>query len=350
MSNSFPTPPPTLADETTTVAGQPIAEGAITAMSQTANYLWHYGATSNVLSQAWAEGQMVQKGTSYRIMLRYIIPTCTRDHYTLKVYAVAKGSGCIKAILDTSSGKFEGETCSTGAGPHLVTIDVVVASTIADTDAELTFYVKHTADATSRHEITMLMARWEPLASPVTPGKRLQGTDEFIPFGIDRVGADYPLSSRWGRNMLTNVETLRRRPQLWLSWSGVEGLNAPPTSITDPAPARYLYTGDIGVLGQVVHIPQEVILEGGFSIYVAALVSGLTAGQTKSISILGHTVTFDSLGWNYRTLTVEIDADDDARAMYHLNMHRVQLDNNGVTLDGFLDDPGLIKALCVWGI
>lgn len=350
MSNSFPTPPPTLADETTTVAGQPIAEGAITAMSQSANYLWHYGATSNVMSQAWAEGQMVQKGTSYRSMLRYIIPTCTRDHYTLKVYAVAKGSGCIKAILDTSAGKFDGETCSTGAGPHLVVIDVVVTSTIADEYVELTFDVKHTGGATARHELTTLMARWEPLASPVTPGKRLQGTDEFIPFGIDRVGADYPLSSRWGRNMLTNVDTLRRRPQLWLSWSGVENLDAAPTSISDPAPAKYLGIGDIGVLSQLVHIPQEVILGGEYTIYVSAYITGLTAGQSKRLSILGHTLTFSSVGWNHKTLTVEIDADDDARAMYHLNIHRVQLDNNGATLDGLQDDPGLIKALCVWGI
>jgi hypothetical protein len=350
MSNSFPTPPPTLADETTTVAGQPIAEGAITAMSQSANYLWHYGATSNVMSQAWAEGQMTQKGTSYRSMLRYIIPTCTRDHYTLKVYAVAKGSGCIKAILETSAGKFDGETCSTGAGPHLVTIDVVLASTIADEYVELTFDVKHTADTTSRHEIAMLMARWEPLASPVTAGKRLQGTDEFIPFGIDRVGADYPLSSRWGRNMLTNVDTLRRRPQLWLSWSGVENLDSAPTSITHPAPAKYLYTGDIGVLGQLVHIPQEAILGGEYTIYVSAYVTGLTAGQSKRLSILGHTLTFSSVGWNHETLTVEIDPNEDDSALYHLNIHRVQLDNNGSTLDGFLDDPGLIGALCVWGI
>lgn len=350
MSNSFPTPPPTLADETTTVAGQPIAEGAITAMSQSANYLWHYGATSNVMSQAWAEGQMVQKGTGYRIMLRYIIPTCTQDHYTLKVYAVAKGSGCIKAILDTSAGKFEGETCSTGAGPHLVTIDVVLTSTIADEYVELTFYVKHTADATARHEITMLMARWEPLASPVTAGKRLQGTDEFIPFGIDRVGADYPLTSRWGRNMLTNVDTLRRRPQLWLSWSGVYGLQSAPTSSSDPAPAKYLYTGDIGVLGQLVHIPQEAILGGEYTIHVSALVKGLTAGQSKRLSILGHTLTFSSLGWNHKTLTVEIDPSEEESALYHLNIYRVQIDNNGATLDGFLDDPGTIDALCVWGI
>jgi hypothetical protein len=350
MSNSFPTPPPTLADETTTVAGQPIAEGAVTAMSQTANYLWHYGATSNVVSQAWAEGQMVQKNTSYRSMLRYMIPTCTRDHYTLKVYAVAKGSGCIKASLDTSAGKFDGEVCSTGAGPHLVTIDVVLTSTIADEYVELFFDVKHTAGATSRHEITMLMARWEPLASPVTPGKRLQGSDEFIPFGIDRVGADYPLSSRWGRNMLTNLETLRRRPQMWLSWSGVESLDAAPTSISDPAPAKYLYTGDIGVLGQPVHVPQEAILSGDFTIHVSAYIQGLTAGQSKRLSILGHTLTFDSVGWNHETLTIEIDPNEEDAALYHLNMYRVELDNNGTNFDGFLEEPGLIKALCVWGI
>ena len=350
MSNSFPTPPPTLADETTTVAGQPIAEGAITAMSQTANYLWHYGATSNVMSQAWAEGQMVQKSTSYSSMLRYIIPTCTRDHYTLKVYAVAKGSGCIKAILDTSAGKFDAETCSTGAGPRLVTIDVVVTSTIADEYVELSFDVKHTGGATARHEITMLMARWEPLTSPVTPGKRLQGTDEFIPFGIDRVGADYPLTSRWGRNMLTNVDTLRRRPQLWLSWSGVDNLDAAPTSITDPAPAKYLGVGDIGVLSQLVHIPQEVIIDGGYTIYVSAYIEGLAVGQSKRLSILGHTLTFSSVGWNHKTLIVEINPNEEESALYHLNIHRVQLDNNGATLDGIQDDPGFIQALCVWGI
>jgi hypothetical protein len=65
MSNSFPTPP-LLADETTVVAGLPIGEGAVTRMSETMNYLWHYGSTTNALSQAWAEGQFVQKGTHAR--------------------------------------------------------------------------------------------------------------------------------------------------------------------------------------------------------------------------------------------------------------------------------------------
>ena len=61
-------------------------------------------------------------------------------------------------------------------------------------------------------------------------------------------------------------------------------------------------------------------------------------------------VTFDSLGWNYKTLTVEIDPNEEESALYHLNIHRVEIDNNGATLDGLLDDPGLIKSLCVWGI
>jgi hypothetical protein len=150
--------------------------------------------------------------------------------------------------------------------------------------------------------------------------------------------------------MLTNVETLRRRPQVWLSWSGVEGLDAAPTSTSDPAPAKYLYTGDIGVLGQPVHVPQEAILGGDFTIYVSAYIEGLTAGQSKRLSILGHTLTFDSVGWNHETLTVEIDPDEDASAMYHLNMFRVQLDPSSITTDGFYSEPGEIGALCVWGI
>jgi len=68
MSNSFTTPP-TLADEVTVVAGQVIGEGAVTAMSDTANYLFAYGGTHNVLSQAWAQGQFTQKGTTYQPMV-----------------------------------------------------------------------------------------------------------------------------------------------------------------------------------------------------------------------------------------------------------------------------------------
>lgn len=150
--------------------------------------------------------------------------------------------------------------------------------------------------------------------------------------------------------MLTNVDTLRRRPQLWLSWSGVDNLDAAPTSITDPAPAKYLGVGDIGVLSQLVHIPQEVIIDGGYTIYVSAYIEGLAVGQSKRLSILGHTLTFSSVGWNHKTLIVEINPNEEESALYHLNIHRVQLDNNGATLDGIQDDPGFIQALCVWGI
>lgn len=353
MSNSFPTPPPALADEVTVVAGQPIGEGAITAMSQTANYLWHYGGTSNVVSQAWDEGQLVQKGTTYAAMLRYKIPPASSDHYTLKIYAIAKGSGYIRADLLTSGGNYNSEVGSTGAGPHLVAFDVTVTTMVDDADFDLIISVKHTADATSRHEISMIMARWEPLASPVSPGARSQIDREFIPFGINRVGNDYPLSSRWGRHMLNNIETLRRRPQMWLSWSGVEGLQAAPTSSSDPAPANHLGVGDIGVMGALVHIPEEAVLTGSFDVVLWAYVSGLSGGTTVSLSVLGHVVTFSANGWQSASLTVEVGADREASDVFHLNIYRVELDANATNqseLETYLGVTEQIKSLCVWGI
>lgn len=355
MSNSFPTPPPALADEVTTVAGQPIGEGAITAMSQTANYLWHYGATSNVVSQAWAEGQMVQKGTTYAAMLRYKIPPCTQDHYTLAVYAIAKGSGCIKAVVSSSGGGDDAEVCSTGAGPHLVKINVTITSMVADEHFDLAISVKHTADATSRHEISMIMARWEPLASPVTAGIRYQMSSPFTPFGINRVGQDYALSSRWGRNMLANLAVLRERPMSWLSWSGVEGLLNAPTSAADPAPANHLGTGDIGVIGMPIHIPHEVVQTGEFTLHLWAYVSGISGGSSISLSVLGHVMTFTANGWQHRSLVVEIDKDREAGQLYHLNIYRVELDAGSPNTDnlGGLRAVSLterISSLCVWGV
>jgi hypothetical protein len=171
MSNSFPTPP-LLADETTVVAGLPIGEGAVTRMSETMNYLWHYGSTTNALSQAWAEGQFVQKGTTLVEMAEWVLPVISNDHYELEVIVIAKGSGTIRLELEgATTAQVTDEVSSTGAGPHLVRLSLILG-TPTDEYLTLTMKVAHTTDATSRHEIQSIMARWVPLASPVTAGAR----------------------------------------------------------------------------------------------------------------------------------------------------------------------------------
>ena len=188
MSNSFTTPP-TLADEVTVVAGQVIGEGAVTAMSDTANYLYAHGGTHNVLSQAWAEGQFTQKGTTYQPMVEYVIPVITLDHYELHLHLIALGPGGIRSTLTIGSDVYTAETLSTGAGPHIIEQTVTVTSTPTANYATLSIEVKHTTGTPNHHEIRTLAAHWVAKASPLSAGVKLDAdSNAFTPFGLNRVG------------------------------------------------------------------------------------------------------------------------------------------------------------------
>ena len=356
MSNSFTTPP-LLADETTVVAGLPIGEGAVTRMSETMNYLWHYGSTTNALSQAWAEGQFVQKGLTLVEMAEWALPVISNDHYELEVIVIAKGSGTIRLELEgATTAQVTDEVSSTGAGPHLVRLSLILG-TPTDEYLTLTMKVAHTTGATSRHEIQSIMARWVPLPSPVTAGARYRLSDKFVPFGINRVGNDYPLSSRWGVNARNNVELLRKRPVVYLTWSGVQNLDSAPTSIDDPAPPKYLGIGDIDVLAAPIHIPTEAVLGDTYEINVALLIDDLPAGYSVSYFVLGSEIEVSANGWHVETVRVLIDRDEAMSRALSLNIYRVGPDNDPINLSVLASlntyaSPNLpkVKALCVWGV
>jgi hypothetical protein len=356
MSNSFTTPPQ-LADETTVVAGLPIAKGAVTLMSETMNYLWHYGSTTNVLSQAWADGQFVQRGTSLVEMAEWMIPVISNDHHELEVIVIAKGSGTIRLELEgATTAQVTDEVSSIGAGPHLVRLSLILG-TPTDEHLTLSMLVAHISGDSARHEIQSIMARWVPLASPVTAGARYRLNDKFVPFGIDRVGNDYPLSSRWGVNALNNVELLRKRPVVYLTWSGIQNLDSAPTREDDPAPPKYLGIGDIDVLAAPVHIPTEAVLGDSYEIKVALLIGNLQAGGTFSYSVLGTEIEVSANGWHIETVRVLIDRDETMSRALNLNIYRVGPDNDPINLSNLasLDTYGIsnlpqVQAICVWGV
>jgi len=356
MSNSFTTPPQ-LADETTVVAGLPIAEGAVTLMSETMNYLWHYGSTTNVLSQAWADGQFVQKGTSLVQMAKWMIPVISNDHHELEVIVIAKGSGTILLELYGATTAAVTDTVSSvGSGPHLVRLSLTLG-TPTDEYLTLSMFVAHTSDDSARHEIQSIMARWVPLLSPVTAGARYRLSDKFVPFGINRVNNDYPLSSRWGVNARNNVELLRKRPVVYLTWSGIDNLNSAPTSFDDPAPPKYLGVGDINVLAAPIHIPTEAVLGSTYEIKVALLIDDLPAGLSISYSVLGTKIEVSANGWNVETVRVLVDRDESMSRALSLNIYRVGPDNDPINLSSLASlntyaSPNLpkVKAICVWGV
>jgi hypothetical protein len=330
MSNSF-TSPPTLADETTVVAGQPIGEGAVTLMSQTANYLWSTGGTHNCLSQAWAEGQFNQKGLTYQPMVEYVIPILSRDHYDLHIHFIALGPGGIRSTLTIGASSYTDEVLSTGAGPHVIESTITVTSTPSQSYGVLSIEVKHTSGTPNHHEIRSLAAHWVAKASPVSTGAQADGLlNTFTPFGINRVGNDYPLSSRWGVNMLENIETLRRRPMVYASWSGVDNLNAAPVSDTDPAPALYVGVGDMEVLYSPVYIPHEAFEGGNFytiTVWLNVVNIGVIDSSVTYV-IMGQEITVTTNGWSSYQITVRPDQDEDMSQAFNLSIYRAGFEND----------------------
>ena len=361
MSNSFTTPP-TLADEVTVVAGQVIGEGAVTAMSDTANYLYAYGGTHNVISQAWAEGQFTQKGTTYQPMVEYMIPIITHEHYELHLHLIALGPGGIRSTLTIGSDVYTAETLSTGAGPHIIEQTVTVTSTPLASYGTLSIEVKHTTGTPNHHEIRTLAAHWVAKASPLSTGALPDGKlNIYTPFGINRVGNDYPLSARWGVDMLENIETLRRRVLAYTSWSGVDNLFAAPTSVSDPAPAVYLGVGDIEVLFSPVFIPHEAF--DGDNFYTITvwfnMVNISALYPSVSYVIMGQEITLTANGWSSHDITIRPDQDEEMSQLFNFSVYRAGLDNADHNWEFLLNieqnptlTPGVpwIKGLCIWGV
>lgn len=354
MSNSF-TSPPTLASELTTVAGQPIAEGAVTSMAETANYLWAVGGTHNVLSQAWADGQCSQKGLTYAQMLEYRLPKISNDHYDLHIHYIAAGSGSIRSTLTLGAATYSDEVVSTGSGPHVIESTITITSASTETYATLSVEIKHDGVSSNRHEIRCIAAHWVAKTSPVDTGARYLGTsDKFVPFGINRVGNDYPLSARFGVDMLRNIETLRKRPISYLSWSGVDNLLAAPTGSTDPAPALYLGIGDLFTLQVPVHIPQEAVDKDTYTIHLHAYL--VDNASSIAVDFMGDRVTFTGNGWQTAELTIQIDPDTYLAQVFALNIFRVGPENTRANQDALIDagtvpwtDPK-IQSLSIWGV
>ena len=178
-----------------------------------------------------------------------------------------------------------------------------------------------------------------------------------MPFGINRVGNDYPLSSRWGVNARNNVELLRKRPVVYLTWSGVQNLDSAPTSIDDPAPPKYLGIGDIDVLAAPIHIPTEAVLGDTYEINVALLIGDLPAGYSVSYFVLGSEIEISANGWHVETVRVLIDRDEAMSRALSLNIYRVGPDNDPINLSNLASlntyaSPNLpkVKAICVWGV
>lgn len=329
MSNSF-TGSPALVDPSRVTAGQTIRTTEIARLADLQNYSFAIGGTHNVISQTFDDSCFRQDSTSFVEMCSWYIPRLSRSHNELKVrisgYCGTTGAQVRLTLTFALSGNTYTDTItitdSTRYGGVFDVATITALSSETESFAYLTMEVK--APTSDEIEILGIQANWSPLTSPLAAGVHYIGNAEFIPQGQNRQAADQPLSSRFGVETLRNISTLRTRGRVLLNWSGVRNASSssPPSLAANPP---------VGLgHGDQYYMYSEVALFSGMNeldltVNLFANVVGLGVGQSITIDIFSHRLTFSLNGWNSYSLTL-IREELERSNEFGLSMYRVGVD------------------------
>ena len=354
MSNSY-TSPPNLVDPSRTTAGLTLRTTELSRLGDLQNYAFAVGGCGDVVNQYWDEEVFQIDDTSFSVAVEYYIPRPSNEHNELKIR--------LGAHTTTAGGKFKATitfgTSSTKYTSPEVTItdttrfasafeEATITVTGAETDQEVKLTLEVQAVNPGYVELAFIEARWTELSSPLSAGSLGQGGDSFIPQGVNRLGADLPLSARFGVETLANLTTMRKRGRTLFQWAGARNQK----TLTFPAEG-------VGIFDPQVMF-SNVALYGGMNqiddleVKVFIDVGNYSAGSY--IDIFGHRLEITSGQWNSYTLKLrleEIALSDEFR----LSMYQVGLDdtpNNAdllLSLDNKLNtNPLYIRAISIIGV
>ena len=360
MTNSF-TDEPTLTDPGRTIAGQTIRTTEISRLADLQNYCFGVGGTHNLISQTFDDSCFLQDSTAFTLMCQWYIPRLSRSHNELKVRISSFCSTSGAQIKLTLGFALSGNTYSTTINVSDSTrygsiFDVATITTISS-ETESFAYLNMEVRAPSGDEIEVLgiQANWSPLTSPLSGGVHYIGTSEFIPQGASQQGADKPLSSRFGVQTLKNIQTLRTRGRVLLNWSGVQNASSSLPASQGANPPVGLGHGDQVLLNSEVALFSGMNEIDGLSITLFAHVVGLGSGQTITVEIFNHRLTFSFNGWS--SYSLDLIATEIPRSNeFGLSMYRVGLEVNDLNAHALLSilnpiaSTPYINALSIIGV
>ena len=347
MSNSF-TIPPVLPDSSTVVAGQEISSISLSKMGDLSNYMDAYGGSTNIVSQAYDEDVFIVDYTIVPTLPNssWRVPSISSKHLSLDVYIIANCS------LSTSTISIDGDFGS-GVINQTITVNTTGYSTFSATltfssitqlygDIDLRVY---NTLSTAVTRIRTIMIRWSPLASPVSTGSSVLGSDLCTPFGVARLGANQALTSRVGHQLLENINHFRKRPRVLISWSGLFG-TSPITPSTSPP--RTLGFGDVDILKPLA--PYFASVNPSSHQFTVALKVG-GSSIPISLTIMGNEInTTGGIGWITQTFTVLIDTD--SRSLeFNQDLCKWGLDStqlNITALTSLGSTAGFIESFTLW--
>ena len=294
MGNTYTTPP-TVPDTGDLIAGKIIKTESIERMGNLSNYLHAYGGTSTCISQAFDQNTCVTASTSFVDLCRWRIPIPSNDHTTIDFHVNAQvtttGTGTIKFTLTDGNSVAQGDSSIsiTSTSMALATVSHSFSSATTSDYVDIVMSGKVATGSTYDLDIQIVAARFLPLSSPLSSGATAQGTDKITPFGLGRLAANYPLTSRAGVQWRTNIQTMRSRKRPLLSWSGIEN---PSSVFTGRGKGpKSLGIGDAQFLQN-----QSPLFVGGGALTLYVYVVDISG--TKKFSFMGRVFSVSSNGWN----------------------------------------------------
>ena len=328
MSNSF-TSPPVLVDPARVTAGLTIRSEEISRLGDMVNYSFAHVGCGNVISQAWHDDVFLFENTTMTDVCEWIVPRPSAEHVEFKLRLMASctisGGGLAKVTVSSPiSGHSDSTTITiTDTSRFQSGFDVITVA-ISSVEQEQYAEVTLSLDAPSggQIEVAGVQANWSPLASPLTTRALDQYDDEFIPMGANRLGADLPLSSRFGVDMLNNITMMRPRGRVLFSWSGVEESKI----VSARAAAKGLGVFDTQLMYSDA-ASFDGMPENDLDVDVWFYVENYDAADPLVVDVFGYRFTMAQAGWN--SFGVPVRLQELPRSVeFRLPMYRTGLDES----------------------
>ena len=354
MSNSF-TSPPLLPQALSVIAGEKVINTSIKETLDLCNFTSSFLGTSNLVSQCFDDigGLSIYRynssSTPPSSNLEYRVPTISNQHKTLEIYIVGlclSGSGVLDINVSENSINTSGSITINNTSYTQYSTQITLSS-ISTNYIDLSF--KLTSNSTNVTCIKTIMCRWVELSSPLNAVLQTRDNKNIVPFGLDRVNPNYPLTSRIGHDLRDNILSLRSRPRSIISWSGL--FNTSPSSSLNISPARSIGIGDIKTLrGYSPFFKGASLQDFKFKVAIKA---GSTPSNPVKLSILGNTIEINQGGWSMFDLTPKIEPDQVYSDLFSIELFEFGFDEDQDNFDN-LGNSGnsgdFITAFSIWSI
>ena len=358
MSNSF-TSPPTLVDPGRLTASQTIRSTEIARLSDLANYCFATGGTYNCLSQAYDDLCFVTDRTSFITMSEWIIPRISNEHNTLVInlqaFCPTASNATAFLSLDFGAVKYDTQISITDQGRYSASFNTgTITVTGSHTDEQAILKLSLKAPSGQEAVLLGIQANWQALTSPLTTGELGQVSDIFTPQGQTRQGDDKPLASRWGVEMLENINTLRRRPRVLFNWAGVRNTSSSLAISVAGAAPKGIGRGDLSSFYAEVALFAGMVEDENLNLRVWTKLGNYSSGDIY-LDVMGNTLTLNSSDW--QSHDIEFVLDEVARSnQFGLSMYQAGLDDTRSQINAVsstLRPPSAfpyISGLCILGV